>query len=126
MFTSKIITTFLSCICFVAFAPLAACLADPSSIKPSPNSPDVDWTRLFDGKSLDGWHIQLPNKKKNEDPDKYFQVEDGVIHVYKDQPEGIAVTNGYIASEKEYSYYHLRLEFKWGVKRFKPRVNARR
>jgi hypothetical protein len=84
------------------------------------------WVRLFDGKSLDGWYTKLQNKKKNEDPEKYFQVEDGAIHVYKDQPEGSQVASGYLASEKEFAAYHLRLEFKWGSKKFRPRTAARR
>jgi hypothetical protein len=53
-------------------------------------------------------------------------VEDGVIHVHKDQAEGTAVPNGYIATEKEYANYHLRMEYKWGTKKFKPRMAARR
>jgi hypothetical protein len=125
MFTSKLSGAFLWAGFFIALIPLP-CFAETPSARESANPNVAGWIRLFDGKSLDGWHIQLPNKKKNVDPEKYFQVEDGVIHVYNDQPEGIAVTNGFIASEKEYSYYHLRLEFKWGTKRFKPRVNARR
>ena len=75
---------------------------------------DRGWTRLFDGKSLHGWYTQIQNKKKNEDPAKFFQVEDGVIHVYKDQPAGTAVPNGYIATEAVYANYHLRMEYKWG------------
>jgi hypothetical protein len=86
----------------------------------------AQWIRLFDGSTLNGWHTQIQGKKKNEDPAKFFQVENGVIHVYKDQPAGIAVPNGYIATDKEYSHYHLRLEFKWGAKRFKPRAAQRR
>src|SRR5215218_8692346 len=56
---------------------------------------DCEWTRLFDGKSLHGWYTKIPNQKTGEDPEKFFQVDDGVIHVYKDQAAGTAVPNGY-------------------------------
>jgi hypothetical protein len=87
---------------------------------------DAKWVRLFDGKTLNGWYTFLQRQKKNEDPAKVFQVEDGVIHVYKDQTDGSEITFGYLASDLEYAYYHLRLEYKWGTKRFRPRANQRR
>jgi hypothetical protein len=85
---------------------------------------DRGWTRLFDGKSFHGWYTKIQNLKKNEDPEKFFQVDDGVIHVYKDQVAGVAVPNGYLATEAEYANFHLRMEFKWGTKKFKPRMMA--
>src|SRR3954464_8289170 len=85
-----------------------------------------EWTRLFDGKSFGGWYAKIPNQKTGEDPEKYFQVDDGVIHVYKDQADGDAVPNGYLATDAEYANFHLRMEFKWGAKRFKPRAMGRR
>jgi hypothetical protein len=82
------------------------------------------WTRLFDGKSLRGWYTKIQNQKVNEDPAKFFQVHDGVIHVYKDQAAGTRVPNGYIATDAVYANYRLRMEFKWGAKKFQPRMNA--
>src|SRR5689334_1960522 len=67
-------------------------------------SSDRGWTPLFDGKSFAGWYVQIQNKKRNEDPAKYFQVDDGMIHVYKDQTEGTQVPNGYLATDKVYSH----------------------
>jgi len=46
--------------------------------------------------------------------------------MYKDAAEGSAQPNGYIVTEKEFSNYHLRLEYRWGTKRFAPRANGRR
>jgi hypothetical protein len=82
--------------------------------------------KLFDGKSLRGWYVLLPGKKRQEDPEKYFQVRDGVVHVYADQVGGTAVTNGVLATDAEYSHYHFRMEYKWGEKRFKPRAQGKR
>src|SRR6185436_13982965 len=67
---------------------------------------DQGWIQLFDGKSLHGWYTKIQNQKTNEDPEKYFQVDDGVIHVYKDQAAGVAVPNGYLATEAVYANYH--------------------
>lgn len=85
-----------------------------------------EWMPLFDGKSFAGWYTQINKLPKGADPERYFQVEDGAIHVYKDQPAGIEVPNGYLATEKEYSNFRLRMEFKWGEKKFKPRMMAKR
>src|SRR2546428_4838684 len=69
---------------------------------------NAGWQPLFNGRSLDGWYVWLKGKK-NQDPDRLVQIHDGVIHMYKDAPAGSPQPNGYIATEKEYSNYHLRL-----------------
>jgi hypothetical protein len=94
--------------------------------KPTTGRTNPGWTQLFDGKSFRGWYTKIQNQKTGEDREKYFQVDDGVIHVYKDQADGVAVPNGYLATEALYANYHLRIEYKWGAKRFKPRAMGRR
>jgi hypothetical protein len=89
-------------------------------------STDAGWIRLFDGKTLDGWYTTLQKHKKNEDPAKVFQVHDGAIHVYKDQANGGDAPVGYLATDSEFESYHLRLEYKWGDKKFRPRSEQRR
>ncbi len=117
---------------YLAIAPslflLAAlgAFAEQTSKDGASTSSDTGWTRLFDGNTLHGWYTVLQKHKQNEDPDKIFQVEDGVIHVYKDQPEGIEVPSGYISSDSEYAFYDLRFDYKWGTKRFKPCAKERR
>jgi Domain of Unknown Function (DUF1080). len=83
------------------------------------------WTRLFNGTNLDGWHIVIRNAR-SDDPDHLVQIDQGQIHMYKDAPAGSSQPAGYIITEKEYSHYHLKLEYRWGEKRFKPRANGRR
>ena len=99
---------------------------EQASSERAKSSTDAGWIRLFDGKTLDGWHTTLQKHKKNEDPAKVFQVHDGVIHVYKDQANGGDVPVGYLATNSEFAYYHLRLEYKWGDKKFRPRAEQRR
>ena len=83
-------------------------------------------SRLFNGKDLSGWHVVLTPDLKGIDPDKVFQVHDGVIHAYRDVPQGAKVPIGYLASDDNYSWYHLKLEYRWVGKRFAPRVDRPR
>jgi hypothetical protein len=83
------------------------------------------WTSLFNGTNLNGWYVVLRNSRSG-DPDHLVRVENGAIHMYKDAQAGSIQPPGYIVTEKEYSNYHLRLEYRWGEKRFQPRVNTRR
>lgn len=115
-------TRILSAICMV-FTAASVSFAEAPSATPSNASSDAGWISLFDGKSFRGWYPKIQNQKKNEDPARYFQVDDGVIHVYKDQPAGVTVPNGYLATNDDYAYFHLRMEYKWGTKKFKPRMN---
>jgi hypothetical protein len=80
-----------------------------------------DWKPLFNGKNLEGWYKVLRGKKKNEDPNHLIQVHDGMIHMGKDAEAGSEQPFGFISTEKEYSDYHLRFEYKWGTKKFAPR-----
>ena len=69
---------------------------------------------LFNGKDLSNWYSFLKTKGKNNDPDKVFAVENGVLHISGKE-------FGYISTEKEYANFHLVAEFKWGVKKYPPR-----
>ncbi len=84
-----------------------------------------NWTRLFNGTNLNGWYTVVRNAR-SDDPNHFVQIEDGMIHMYKDAPADSPQPAGYIATEKEFSNYRLRLEYKWGVKKFAPRTNAPR
>lgn len=66
------------------------------------------WTKLFNGKDLTGWKTFLDPKAK-ADPAKIWTVKDGVLIC-----EGSV--NGYIITEKDYSDYVLRLDWRWGDK----------
>ena len=83
------------------------------------------WKKLFNGKDLDGWHIVIGNPAR-ADTNHLVQVHDGMIHMYKDVLQGSPQPAGYLVTDKEYSNYHLKLEYKWGEKRFGGRAKARR
>ncbi|MDQ7817396.1 MAG: DUF1080 domain-containing protein [Melioribacteraceae bacterium] len=95
-----------------------------------PQKPDTEkWVGLFNGKDLSGWSSFLSTVDKeepfliNEDPQKIFQVIGNELHFYKDQNESDKVPEGYLYTTKEYSDFRLRLEYKWGTKKFAQRKN---
>jgi len=84
------------------------------------------WTPLFNGRDLTGWYTFLQKHGKDRDPDRVITIEDGAIRLYKHAAEGSEVVMGYIATEKEYGDYHLRLQYRWGTKKFQPRLALKR
>ncbi len=85
-------------------------------------------TSLFNGKDLAGWDTWLGKPFKgdkvvglNIDPLKVYTV------VNVDDAPAIRVSGevfGAITTKEEYANYHLKLEFKWGTKKWAPRENA--
>ena len=76
-------------------------------------------TSLFNGKDLTGFDTFLEKHGLNNDPDKVFQVENGMLHI---SGEGF----GGLVTQKQYENYYLRAEFKWGEKLWPPRLGKAR
>ncbi len=87
----------------------------------APALPAGTTTPLFNGRDLSGWDVFLGERPPGE-PQKVVQVSDGVIHMYKDAPEGSTQPHGYLITQAEYADYRLSLEYKWGGKKFAPRA----
>jgi len=81
-----------------------------------------DWRPLFNGKDLEGWSTLVKGKAAGEDPDRYVTVKDGMIHMYAGTPDGEKVAFGVITTNESFSSYHLKLEYRWGTKKFAPRA----
>jgi hypothetical protein len=86
------------------------------------------WRPLFNGKDLSGWETFLstpggeagkPPIGVGTDPDGVFSVKDGTIRI-----EGRVW--GALTTLESFENYRLRLEFKWGEKKWPPRENAKR
>jgi hypothetical protein len=82
--------------------------------------------RLFNGKDLSNFYTYLAAPKKgdkplgkNNDPEKVFTVQDGMIRVS-------GKVYGYFVTEKEYDNYHLTVDFKWGEQTWPPREDRAR
>ncbi len=69
---------------------------------------------LFNGKDLAGWNIYLKTTGKNNDLDTVFSVSDNMLHI-------TGKTFGYLVTERSFTDFHLRVEFKWGERKFPPR-----
>ncbi len=100
---------------------LAAALLATSSFASA--GEDDGFVQLFNGKNLDGWNVKIRSGDA-ELAKKVFTVEDGVIHVFgKGFPDeyelntGENKTHGMIYTEKSYSKFIFRFEYKWGTKR---------
>ena len=70
-------------------------------------------------KNFSGWYTYLTDHGKNDDPDRVFQIENGMLHIS-------GQSFGYLASEKSYANFHFTAEFKWGEKKYPPRENEKR
>lgn len=90
------------------------------------NSDGPPWVPLFNGRDLSGWYTFLQQHGKNSDPDRVITIEDEAIHLYKHASDGSQVVMGYIGTEKEYSNYHFRFEYRWRTKKFQPRYALKR
>ena len=82
-------------------------------------APKSGAVQLFNGQDLTGFDTFLQKKGKNNDPDKVFTVNDGVIHVSGKE-------YGYFITQKEYENYDLAVEFKWGEATRPPRKDKAR
>lgn len=75
--------------------------------------------KLFNGKNLNGFDTFLKEKGLNNDPDKVFTIQNGVIRAS-------GTEYGYFITQQEYDNYYLRAEFKWGEATHPPRKDKAR
>jgi hypothetical protein len=74
---------------------------------------------LFDGKSLSNFDSFFDSKGLNNDPERVFRLDHGLIHIS-------GAEFGYLITKRAYANYYLRAEFKWGEATHAPREhNAR-
>lgn len=74
---------------------------------------------LFKPEDPATWYIFLEGSKTGVDSFGVFRFENETLHVSGQK-------FGYIATKESYSNFHLKLEFKWGVKKYAPRLNEKR
>src|SRR5215475_5663557 len=81
------------------------------------------WTPLFNGKNLDSFRIAYSSVPVDGRPaSAMFEVKNGVVHTYPGQDAGTPQPSAYFQTKDEYSNYVLHLEYKWGDKKFAPRM----
>jgi len=101
----------------------ALCLMGVAHAAESPTQ-KAEWKPLFNGKNLNGWTAHYASKTEAgaPAPQTIFTVEKGEIHVYPTQAAGSAQPNAYLVTDTEHRDYRLSLEYKWGEKKFPPRL----
>src|SRR5665648_376453 len=82
-------------------------------------SPQKSKIQLFNGKDLNGWYTFIKGKGRNNDPNKVFTVQNGLIRISGEE-------FGCITTNEAYENYKLLVEFKWGDITFAPRVDKAR
>ncbi|WP_435892481.1 3-keto-disaccharide hydrolase [Oceaniferula spumae] len=83
-------------------------------------SADDGFKPLFDGKTLKGWKSAHSKGEGDWGPFR-IDPEQKAIHVYKGDKAGSKQSSDCLYTEKAYSKYILKLEYKWLDKRFAPR-----
>ncbi|MBA4761802.1 DUF1080 domain-containing protein [Sphingomonas sp.] len=80
---------------------------------------------LFDGRSLAGWRYYEGGRPR-ELP-SHIMTHAGELHVLGDPlPDDAEVPFGYLATDRSFADFHLRLDYRWGSARYAPRALAKR
>ena len=99
--------------------------APASSTFPAPGADG--WISLMNFRNLDGFYTFLQKSGKGAAETKgMVTFEDGMLHLMGNQVTDEPAEAGYIATNQEFENYRLRAEYKWGMKRFRPRLEAKR
>ena len=85
------------------------------------------WISLLNGRDLTGWYTMLQKSGKDvAQTRKIVVMEQEMLHILGNELTGEPVEPGYIATNQEFENVHIRVEYKWGVKRFPPRSETKR
>jgi len=84
------------------------------------------WKSLFNGKDLSNWDKYIAPPKEGEPPLGLNNDPRGVFTVVQvDGAPAIRVSGemfGGITEREEFDNFHIRVEYKWGTKRWPPRA----
>lgn len=97
-----------------------------SALPPLPAPAADGWIDLFNGRNLDGFYTFLQRSGRDSDPKGYIRIENGLLHIMANEVTSENAEAGYICTHREFSNCRIRVEFKWGEKRYPPRLEAKR
>ncbi len=81
------------------------------------------WTALFNGRNLDNFRIAYSSRPTDGRPaSALFEVRKGMVHTYPGQEAGSPQPSAYFETRGDYHDYVLHLEYRWGDKKFAPRM----
>jgi Domain of Unknown Function (DUF1080) len=85
------------------------------------------WISLLNGRDLSGWYTMLKKAGKGAAEKRHMvTIEEGMLHIMGNEEGQEPAEAGYLATNQEFEDVHIRVEFKWGVKRFAPRTFTKR
>ena len=96
-------------------------LSCASLSKENKKSINDGFVKIFNGKNWNGWYLKLRNGHEAMAKD-VFAIDNGLVHVFKNMPDSLNLatgenaTHGLFYTNKKYSKYVLRFEYKWGEK----------
>ena len=101
--------------------------AQGASQLPFPAAGADGWVSLLNFKNLNGLYTFLQKSGKGAAEAKgMVMFEDGMLHIMGNLVTDEPAESGYIATNQEFENYRLRAEYKFGMKRFRPRLEAKR
>lgn len=77
--------------------------------KADSNATSSSSTSLFNGKTLDGWHADVPHQDANPDADPTFIVRDGML-------VSLGKPGGHLITDKSFENYRLEVEYRFAAK----------
>jgi hypothetical protein len=90
----------------------------------SPAAAQGGWTALFNGRDLSNFDIAYSSKPVDGRPaSALFAVKDGLVQTYPGQAAGTLQPSAYFETRKSYGDFVLHIEYKWGDRKFSPRMN---
>ena len=73
-----------------------------------------NWIQLFNGENLDGWTVKITGYPVGENFGNTFRVENGLLRTsYEAYDDSFNSRFGHLYTNKEYSHYKLRVEYRF-------------
>jgi hypothetical protein len=85
------------------------------------------WVSLLNGRDLTGWYTMLQKSGKGfAESHGMVTIEEEMLHIMGNEEGVVPAEPGYIATNQEFENVHIRVEYKWGMKRHAPRYTPKR
>jgi hypothetical protein len=98
---------------------------DAGVIVPLGSLGETSWAPLFDD-TLSRFYRWLPSKGRDNDPQGIFAIDGGTLHILGIPATDQSVDFGYLATLEDFGDYRVRVQQRWGTKKFAPRLGQLR
>jgi hypothetical protein len=83
------------------------------------SSQKKEWVSLFNGQDINDWVVKINGHETGDNYANTFRVEDGIIKVRYDKYDSFKSRFGHLYYKTPFSYYHLKLEYRFTGEFFK-------